>query len=220
MMSTLYKIYTAVLANKLRLEVKEKGLISSNQIGFRKGMRTANNIFVLNYLINRQIARKGGKVIALFVDLRTTFDSVYREELIKAIRHKGVREGLVERVEMLGETRSKVRCGGKVGKGFWVVRRVRQGCPLSPLFNILIADLEDEMSRVKWGGVKLGEDRIYSLSYTDDTVLLADDEGSMRNMLERLERYLDGKSLEHQENEDIKLPKRRKMEKENRLVDL
>jgi len=41
--------------------------------------------------------------------------------------------------------------------------------------------------------VKLGEDRIYSLSYADDMVLLAEDEGSMRSMLER---YLDDKSLE------------------------
>jgi len=38
------------------------------------------------------------------------------------------------------------------GKGFWVAREVRQDCPLSPLlFNILIVDLEEEISRVKWG---------------------------------------------------------------------
>jgi len=47
-------------------------------------------------------------VIALFVDLRAAFDSVGREELIKAMRDRGVRESLVERIEeMLGETRCK-----------------------------------------------------------------------------------------------------------------
>jgi len=51
-----------------------------------------DNIFVLNYLINRQIAKKGGKVIALFVDLRAAFDSMDREELVKAMKGRGVRE--------------------------------------------------------------------------------------------------------------------------------
>jgi len=61
-----------------------------------------------------------------------------------------------------------VRVGGEVGESFWTGRELRQGCPLSPiLFNILIADLEEEMGRVRWGGVKLGGKKIYSLAYAD-----------------------------------------------------
>lgn len=64
-----------------------------------------------------------------------------------------------------------------MGENFWTARRVRQGCPLSPiLFNLLIADLE-EMERVKWGGVKIGRRRAFSLAYADDIVLLAEEEG-------------------------------------------
>lgn len=38
---------------------------------------------------------------------------------------------------------------------------VTQRCPLNPLlFNILLEDFE-EMGRVKWGRVKLGEGRVY-----------------------------------------------------------
>lgn len=42
------------------------------------------------------------------------------------------------------------------------------------------------MGRVKWDGVRLAG-KVYSLSYTDDVVLLAKDEKGMRNMIGRLE---------------------------------
>jgi len=121
-------VCTKVLAGRIKEEVEEKRLIPPNQTGFRKRMGTIDNIYILNYLINRQTGRKEGKLMALFVDLRA-FNSMDRGELIRTMRGRGVKEGMVERVEeMLRETRSRVRIGRTVG-GFWTARRVRQGCP-------------------------------------------------------------------------------------------
>lgn len=61
LMLTLYKIYTIVLTERLREEMEGKGMLPMNQVGFRKGKRTMDNIFLLNYLINRQLEKKGGK---------------------------------------------------------------------------------------------------------------------------------------------------------------
>lgn len=74
-----------------------------------------------------------------------------REELVKRRRKRGVREGLVERVdEILRETRSRVRIRSMVGKKFWTARIVRQGCPLSLLLvNLLLADIEKKIRKVK-----------------------------------------------------------------------
>lgn len=64
-----------------------------------------------------------------------------------------------------------------------MARRVRQGRPLSPLlFNILIADLVEEIERMKWGGVRLGDRRVYTLVYADDMVLIVEKEDEMRSM--------------------------------------
>jgi len=126
-MPVLYKIYASALAERLREEVEGKGLLPPSQTGFRKGMGTIDNIFILNYLINRQIWRKGGKLIAVFVDLKVAFDSVDREELLKALRKGRVRERLVERVvEIVRKTKSRVRVRGELEEGFWTARGVRQ----------------------------------------------------------------------------------------------
>lgn len=61
---TLYKVYMG-LAERLREKV-----IPGNQTGFRKGLGTIDNIYVINYLVNRQLVKKGGSMVALFEDLK------------------------------------------------------------------------------------------------------------------------------------------------------
>jgi len=81
---------------------------------------------------------------------------------------------------------------------------------MSPtLFNIMIADLKEEIKKVKWGGIKIGEERVYTLAYADDIVLLAEDEEGMRSMMGRLEGYMEKKRLELNVNK-IKIMRFRK----------
>lgn len=46
------------------------------------------------------------------------------------------------------------------------------------LFNLVLADLEEEMRKMRWGLVSLGEGRVCTLSYADDIMLIA--EGRMK----------------------------------------
>lgn len=114
------------------------------------------------------------------------------------MRERGIKKGIIERMaNLLRKTSSKVRVEEDMGESFWTARGVRQGCRLSPvLFNLLIADMEKEMRKIKWGGVKLGEDRVNTLAYSDDMVLLAENKETMRSMIESLEEYLERKGLE------------------------
>lgn len=130
--------------------------------------------------------------------MKAALNSVDRGVLMKTLRERGIREGLVKKVEeVLRKTISRVRVGGEEGENFWTARRVRQRCIMTfLLINIMLADLEEEMGKVKWGRVKIRSDRVYTLSYADDVVLLAEEEGDMRTMIERLEGYLERKRLE------------------------
>ncbi|XP_020298810.1 uncharacterized protein LOC109863043, partial [Pseudomyrmex gracilis] len=145
----------------LNEELEEKKIISHNQTGFRKDMVSIDNIYVINYLMNRQIEKKEGKMVA---DLKAAFDSVDREVLTRTMKERGVRERIVRRVEqVLRETKS---------------------------------DLEKEMGKVKWGGVRLGGEKICTLAYADDMVILAEEKEGMKSMIDRLEGYLDKKKVE------------------------
>lgn len=48
-MTSLYKVYAMVLAERLRKEVEENEIIPQNQTGFRRGMDTMDNVYILNY---------------------------------------------------------------------------------------------------------------------------------------------------------------------------
>ena len=62
-------LYMAILVERVKEGMEEKKLISDNHTALkRKG--TMDNIYVLNYVINRQnIGRKGGEMMVMFVDL-------------------------------------------------------------------------------------------------------------------------------------------------------
>jgi len=87
LMAVLYKVYMMGLVERLREGCKAKRVIPQNQTRFRKGMGTMDNIYVVNYLINRQLG-KGKGVLALFVDLKAAFDTVDSAHITLVTRNR------------------------------------------------------------------------------------------------------------------------------------
>lgn len=80
-MQTFYKVYGMILGERLGKEV-EGDRISQNQTGFRKGMGTMDNVYVLNYLVSTELNKRKGKM-AFFVDLRETFNFVAKGNCVR-----------------------------------------------------------------------------------------------------------------------------------------
>lgn len=51
------------------------------------------------------------------------------------------------------------------------------------------------MGQIKWGGIRLGDGRVYTLAYANDMVLIAEKENETRSVMDRLEKYLEKKRL-------------------------
>jgi len=195
LMDTAYKIYANILNERLKREVE--GKLEEGQFGFREGRGTMDAIYILNYMVNKETAKKKGKIYAFFADLKAAFDKVNRVKLREMLRKANIEEQLRRRVmETYMETKNKVKVGNEKSEEFWTRSRVRQGCPISPtLFNIFLMDLETEMRKEQLGGVVVGKEKVWSIIYADDIVLLAKSEQELKNMMSRFKKYLRKKEL-------------------------
>lgn len=88
-MPSMYKIYMMILAERLKKEIVERRMIPEWQTEFKKGRGVINNIYTLNYLMEKEMARKE-KIVAIFIDLKAAFDSVDRRVLGKSLEERGV----------------------------------------------------------------------------------------------------------------------------------
>lgn len=69
------------------------------------------------------------------------------------------------------------------------------------------------MRKVSWGRCHIGREKVYSLIYADDMVLLVEEERKMRSMMERLERFLDENRLNAAKTKVMRLRKEEDGEK-------
>lgn len=68
LMSSAYKVYATVLANRFVKEIEEKGIIPEWQAEFRKSKEVMENMYTLNYLMRSELESK--RVVAALVDFR------------------------------------------------------------------------------------------------------------------------------------------------------
>lgn len=195
LMDTAYKVYASILNEKLMREVKDK--LGEGQFGFRKKRGVMDAVYVLNHIVDRELGKKKGKVFVCFADLKAAFDRVDRVVLKKRMKKIGISKKLSKRImETYKETKNVVKIGEKYTEEFWTRKGVRQGCPMSPtLFNIYVADLEEEMRKEQTGGVMVGRRKTWTLTYADDVVLMAEREEELKGMLKRFKKFLDKREL-------------------------
>lgn len=195
LMDTAYKIYANILNERLKKETERK--LGEGQFGFREGRGTTDAIYVLNYIANREAGKKRGKIFAFFADLKAAFDKVDRRKLGEILKRIKIGERLRKRImETYKETKNTVKAGKRKSEEFWTSTGVRQGCPMSPtLFNIYIMDLEAEMRKEQTGGIVVGKEKFWTITYADDIVLVAQNEQDLKGMIKRFKKYLEKKDL-------------------------
>ena len=177
MLNTDYKIYTKVLANRMKKVVHE--FVSSPQKGFVPDVFIAECTMMLtlieNYINENPEERQGA---FLFLDMEKAFDRVSYQFLNKSMEAVGFGPNFRNAVGMMynvtNPPRRRVLANGYYSSWFELKSGVPQGCPLSPLIFLFVAEALKNAVDMETGikGIKVG-DKYYKISqFADDTTLL------------------------------------------------
>lgn len=168
----------------------QKKLIRDEQIGFRKGRRTTDHMFILNTLIQKYVKNGSKRLYACFVDFKRAFDSVSHLHLFYKLKKTGIGTKFYNVIKTLYcNTKTCVKVGNQRTSFFNSEVGVRQGDNLSPnLFNIYLNDLPSYFDST-CDPVSLHNTSMNILMYADDVVLLSTSEQGLQNCVNKLHKF-------------------------------
>lgn len=177
LLNVVYKILSTLVQRRLADATRD--IIGNYQLGFRQGKSTIDAIHTVKQIMEKAYEYKI-ETEMLFIDFEGAFDSIKREELMKALKELGINPKLIRLIEM---TMRRTTVSVKTLKGeteeFEINRGVRQGDSLSALlFNIA---LEYVLRNISKGTLRTRGGQL--IAYADDIVLVTKNRRIMKEML-------------------------------------
>ena len=146
---------------------------------------TRNAIFTLSTMTERTIEMKKDLYLC-FIDYAKVFDRVKLSELFRILSELDI-DGKDLRIirNLYKDQTAGTRLDGEVSQFKPIKRGVRQGCVLSPdLFNIyserILRNIRDQ------DGCNIGGVNVNNIRYADDTVLIAEAESKLKDILNKI----------------------------------
>ena len=194
--SAFAKLFSLILLKRLLKYIDKNNLISRKQIGFMKGSRTSDHIFLLQTIIEKVVKKNNGKLYAAFIDFKKAYDTVDRNRLFERLKGLGINGFFLRNITAMYE---KNRYSIKLKNGFIDPidsnLGLKQGCPLSPmLFNLYIDDVENIFDDL-CDPIDFQNENIYHFLYADDLVLISNSADGLQRSLNKLSGYANHKCL-------------------------
>ena len=135
------KVMLKIVLNRLQPQSEE--IIAEEQVGFRAGRSTTEQLCNLRILCEKYLQHPQNLCL-VFIDLKNAFDRVWHEALWATMRKYSINASIIRTIENLHDkAENAVLFNGSTGEWFRTTVGVRQGCLLSPtLFNIFLERIE------------------------------------------------------------------------------
>jgi exonuclease III len=205
----LARLYAVLLQQRLDSHLEDNALRPDSQAGFRRGLSTSHQLFVVQHFIDKCCHEKKA-LYACWVDLKSAYDFVVRHVLWSCMARKAIHGTFLNAVKSLyASPRYAVCVDSKVGPAMHSIVGVRQGCPLSPLlFGIMLDDLTgcllksvhhapcldaycDYMEEASTGHMQHYKSRpVPNLDFADDIIMLSTSLQGTQGLLRELQFFL------------------------------
>ncbi|KAF6212109.1 hypothetical protein GE061_012629 [Apolygus lucorum] len=178
---TIYKLYTALLCDRLASWCTVHNIISP----YQKGFMPFDGVFEHNYILESRIraARtQEGELCIAWLDLANAFGSVPHDALVETLNALGVGDQMVGVAgDLLSDLTSAVACSVGQTDSIPVLCGIRQGCPLSGLFfNIYVNSAFSSLPP---------SEQHQALAFADDLAVIGDP-SNLQNLLNLISVHL------------------------------
>ena len=182
------KIICTILRKKIEEFLAEKGIEYDNQFGFTEGGRVEHCLYMLDYVINMSYEKRGRRNRPLhlaFIDFKKAYDSIDRRKLIEVLIEYKVNPKIIDLIVQMYRDDHTIIKIGEVSEKIEVTGGIRQGCCISTLlFKMVTFKIIEELRKEK--KYKIGKFNDNSIWLADDATLIAEDLGTLRNLLKCL----------------------------------
>lgn len=193
LVNSIVKVFTMIINKRVNNWAEKNKKIPEWQAGFRERRGTSDHIFALNAMIQNQLRKKGGKLFALFVDLKSAFPSVSHELLWKKLSQLGLSHKIINiLINLYNNATMAVKNREGISDKCPITLGVLQGETLSPLlFSLFLSDIEDFLlKREGLRGVPINHMmEIIMLAFADDMVFMAESYIMFKRIIKELEEY-------------------------------
>lgn len=189
LLNTDYKILTKALA--IRLQKVISNLVHTDQVGYIKGRNIGENIRTIADIIECTRLSNIPGMIAL-IDFEKAFDSIEWDFLFDTLKLFNFGEDFIRWIKILyTDITACTTNNGYNSKFFVLSRSIRQGCPISALLFILVAETLAIKIRAceNIKGIILENHEFKLNQLADDTSLFLNDMSSLINAIELLQKF-------------------------------
>lgn len=180
LVTSISKIFTKVLSNRLTSWVEDNDIIDEAQAGFRSGYSTVDNIFSLQSVIQKYLTKRGGRLYVFYIDYLKAFDNCAHPKIWECVARKGINphgKFLTVFKSMYAQLKSCVKLPGGLTGLFRCEKGTKQGCVSSTIiFSIFINDLISHLQQRCRNGIFITQDidEVQAFMFADDIASVAD----------------------------------------------